>query len=474
MPQALTIQKMLGTRLDLLLLPDFIAIVLLVYVLLRVRGRRTDGVIGLWTVALFLILVEGASRIVYEMHTARAVHLVAHALALDAYGAAGAIFLLSASHGLRRIPHGKLFLGLNVLPHLMLFTAYGLDLHAETLYWAIAGCGLLAGLFSPLLLQRASPLYFAFAAIWAPLLLCIHHGDYRNAAYICLFFLYGISALFFSRSLPQDSYGKVAVVAGFSMWALCFLSHPWIATAHREWLQAASHLWDMQKFIITVGLLLVLLDDQVRSNEWLALHDGLTGLPNRRLFEDRLQHALRNAERTRGRLAVFMLDLDGFKQINDTLGHDAGDLLLKGVSNNLQEALRRSDTLARLGGDEFTLIAADLDGAPGKRMESLDGPGTPGVSCAAATMPQVQRILAVMSQAAQVPVNLGNDHGGHTISVSASIGVVIYPDEATTAAALLKLADQRMYLNKRRQADRRPQISEPVCSALGMESVSSG
>lgn len=455
---------------DLLLLPDFIAIAMLVYVLFRVRGQRNDSVIGMWVVALLLILLEGASRIVYEMHTTLAVHLAAHALALDAYGAAGAVFLLSASQGLRRMPRGRLVLCVNVLPHLLLFTAYGLDLHTHPLYLAIGVSGLLLGVLSPLLLQRLSPLYFSFALSWLPLLLCIRHSEYRTAAYICLFFLYGMSALFFSRSLPANNHGKVAVVGGFAIWALCFLSHPWIASSHPEWLQLASHLWDMQKFIITVGLLLVLLDDQVRSNEWLALHDGLTGLPNRRLFEDRLQHALRNAERTRSRLAVFMLDLNGFKQINDTLGHDAGDQLLKGISNNLQEALRRSDTLARLGGDEFMLIAAELDGAFGKRMEHTGAAGAPGISCAAAGMPQVQRILTVMSQATEKPVNLGEEHGDRTICVSASIGVVVYPDEATTAADLLKLADQRMYLSKR-HAKERSQVSEKVPSELEMESV---
>ena len=455
---------------DLLLLPDFIAIALLVYVLLRIRGPRRDGVIGLWSAALLLILLEAVSRIVYGMHTARVIHLAAHALALDAYGTAGALFLLSASHALRRVPRGSLFLCLNVLPHLMLFTAYGFESHVESLYWGIAACGMLAGLLSPLLLPNPSPLYFAFAGIWLPLLLCFRHGDYRSAAYICLFFLYGISALFFARSLPNRNHGKIAVVGGFSTWALCFLTHPWIATFRPQWLQLAGHLWDMQKFIITVGLLLVLLDDQVRSNEWLALHDGLTGLPNRRLFEDRLQHALLNAERTRSRLAIFMLDLDGFKQINDTLGHDAGDLLLKGISGNLLEALRRSDTLARLGGDEFTLIAADLDGSLGRRMEPFDGTGLPGIACAAAHMPQVQRILTVMAQAAEVPIDLGDAHGGRVIGVSASIGVVIYPDEATTAASLMKLADQRMYQSKRQAAARNP-LPDAACSDLEMESA---
>ena len=453
---------------NLLLLPDFIAITLLVFVLLRVRGKRQEGVLGLWAAGLLLILLECVARIVYEMHTIRSAHLVAHVIALNSYGLAASIFLLSASQALRRMPRGRMFLLVNVLPHLLLFTAYGLDLRQKAVYWTIAAAGLCAGVLSPILLLRITPLYGAFALIWTPLLICIHHGDYRSATYVGLFFLYGLSALFFAQSLPRASHGKIAVVAGFSMWALCFLTHPWIASSHPAWIEFASQLWNMQKFIITVGLLLVMLEEQVRSNEWLALHDGLTGLPNRRLFEDRLQHALLNAQRTRSRLALFTLDLDGFKQVNDTLGHDAGDILLKGVSANLLQSLRRSDTLARLGGDEFTLIAADLDGAPGNRVA---GSVLDGRACAASQLPQVQRILTAMAQGIELPVALGEIHGGRTVSVSASIGVAIYPDEGTTAEELMRLADQRMYKGKRQRAQAHKQTADEAHTDLDLQRV---
>ncbi|MGI4854896.1 MAG: diguanylate cyclase domain-containing protein [Janthinobacterium lividum] len=434
---------------NLLLLPDFIAMTLLVVVLLLVRGKRNDGVIGLWTAGLLLILLECASRIVYGMHTSHAVHLLSHTVALNAYGIAGALFLMSASQVLRRMPGGTLFLWSNVAPHLLLLTAYGLDVRQAWVYQSIAALGFLTGVVSTAWFRRSSPFYAAFALIWTPLLVSVLHRDYRTTTYLSLFFLFGLSALFFFQSLPRGSRGKIAVVAGFTMWALCFATHPWVAAFHPQWAEFVSQLWNMQKFVITVGLLLVMLEDQIRSNEWLALHDGLTGLPNRRLFEDRLQQALMQAQRTGGRLALFNLDLDGFKQVNDTLGHDAGDVLLKGISANLSMALRRTDTLARLGGDEFALIAEELDGLGATRQTAVAANEVHG---GALRLPQVQRILAALMQGVETPVQLGESYDGRLVQISASVGIAIYPDDAAEGPALIRLADQRMYAQKAKGA----------------------
>src|ERR1019366_6682793 len=105
---------------------------------------------------------------------------------------------------------------------------------------------------------------------------------------------------------------------------------------------------------------LVLLEEQTRRLEQEAMHDPLTGLPNRRLFDDRLLQAVSRADRTQLSAAVFIIDLDNFKIINDTLGHRAGDLVLARVGAMLRSKIRSSDTLARCGGDEFSIIVNDL------------------------------------------------------------------------------------------------------------------
>jgi diguanylate cyclase (GGDEF)-like protein/PAS domain S-box-containing protein len=150
--------------------------------------------------------------------------------------------------------------------------------------------------------------------------------------------------------------------------------------------------------------------------------DLLTGLPNRRLFKDRLQQAMLNAYRQQQQLALMFFDLDHFKYINDTLGHDAGDTLLIEATQRLQMCIRESDTLARPGGDEFTLIMADLH----------DPNGIDRVA---------QSILEVMSQ----PFMLKNE----SCYISISIGIAMYPDDANNADDLINKADQAMYAAKK-------------------------
>ena len=153
-----------------------------------------------------------------------------------------------------------------------------------------------------------------------------------------------------------------------------------------------------------------------------ALHDGLTGLPNRVLLHDRLNQALREAGRPKESVALLMLDLNRFKEINDTLGHHAGDLLLKIVADRLAEAVRDYDTVARLGGDEFAMVLPRV--ASPEHAKDIAG-----------------RIL----DALQTPADLD----GVVVDVSGSIGVSVYPRASTNATELLQHADIAMYTAKR-------------------------
>ena len=140
---------------------------------------------------------------------------------------------------------------------------------------------------------------------------------------------------------------------------LVFLFHSWVSN-HPGYDAIADEIWNLQKFLVTIGMLLVLLEQQVSTNEWHAFHDHLTGLPNHRLFDDRLTAAIQQSLLNKTRTALLMVDLDGFKLINDSHGHEVGDELLRHIGHNLRSAIRAPDTLARLGGDEFIIIATDL------------------------------------------------------------------------------------------------------------------
>jgi diguanylate cyclase (GGDEF)-like protein len=153
----------------------------------------------------------------------------------------------------------------------------------------------------------------------------------------------------------------------------------------------------------------------------MAQHDPLTGLPNRALFGDRLDHELARAKRQHGRFAMVFLDLDYFKPINDSLGHDVGDLVLQQVARQLKATVREADTVGRLGGDEFVVLMAQLSASEA-----------------------ILTLAEKLHQAVRQPFVVA----GHELSVSCSIGVAVYPENGTSAAALTKSADAAMYRAK--------------------------
>ncbi|MDX1376104.1 MAG: EAL domain-containing protein [Burkholderiales bacterium] len=155
--------------------------------------------------------------------------------------------------------------------------------------------------------------------------------------------------------------------------------------------------------------------------EYLAKRDALTGLPNRALLAERIQRAIVSAARSRGKIALLFVDLDQFRLVNDSLGHQAGDALLRAVAERLANTVRHEDMLARLGGDEFVLL--------------WDGIRTPADAAAAA-----QRVQATLAR----PFTID----GRTLSIGASIGISVYPSDAHDAATLLRNADAAMHAAK--------------------------
>jgi diguanylate cyclase (GGDEF)-like protein/PAS domain S-box-containing protein len=152
-----------------------------------------------------------------------------------------------------------------------------------------------------------------------------------------------------------------------------------------------------------------------------TLHDPLTGLPNRVLLHDRLAHAIDSARRSASPVSVLYIDLDHFKAVNDSFGHDFADILLQKTARRMQQTMRASDTLGRLGGDEFAAVLPQTD-APG---------------------------ATVMVAKLKDELGTSFEIVGHTINIGASIGIAVYPVHGQDAATVLRRADIAMYANKR-------------------------
>ncbi|MCR4304375.1 MAG: EAL domain-containing protein [Gallionella sp.] len=152
-----------------------------------------------------------------------------------------------------------------------------------------------------------------------------------------------------------------------------------------------------------------------------ANFDALTGLPNRHMFHDRLAQEIKKADRDERKIALLFIDLDKFKEVNDTLGHSMGDIMLVETARRIGECIRETDTVARLGGDEFTVILSELDDSR-----------------------NVERVAENILQKLVEPYHLADE----VAYVSASIGITLYPDDATQIEHLLKNADQAMYAAK--------------------------
>jgi diguanylate cyclase (GGDEF)-like protein/PAS domain S-box-containing protein len=225
---------------------------------------------------------------------------------------------------------------------------------------------------------------------------------------------------------PEFQRGSAAADAGLH----CAFAFPVMAGGERlgvmEFFSRSIKQPDPELLAVTrslgsqIGQFMVRKDAEERLR-FVATHDALTGLPNRVMFAQRLEHALAQAQRHRRRLAVLFLDLDRFKVINDTLGHEFGDALLREAARRLSQSLRSSDTVARLGGDEFVVLLEDV-------------PEPVYVATVA------QKIIKSVAE--------GYVLAGREYHVTASVGASTFPDDAADAATLLKNADISMYRAK--------------------------
>ena len=396
-------------------LPYLAAMVILIGILVALQRRQPRIAIGSWLIGLSFIL---ASLLVSSfMPVGGWFYVVPHVFRLCSDLLAGIVFMLYTGRPLSRSSRPSLLLLLNVLPLLALEVIYGLDIYHPRPYVIAAAAGIAACIILSIHLRRGWLFPTVQSALWIAIATFALHGNYRAAAYWGLGAVYTAAALRLWSRLRQATLGRLTVCISLLVWAASFFIHPWILFNPR-YFPVADLIWTMQKFFVTIGMLLVLLEDKVRENEYLAHHDSLTGLPNRRLMEQRLHSAI-----DLGPTSVVLIDLNGFKAVNDRYGHHAGDLLLHAIARRLLNLLGKGDTLARLGGDEFVIIT----------------PHNPA--------PLAEAIRAALSQ----PVKINDTDSAQ---VNASIGIATHPTTSITgltneiASQLLRLADHRMYLEK--------------------------
>ena len=406
------------------LIADIAALGALILLLVWLRRRHRDQRVGLWIAGLVLIFAETVAHLVTMIPGPW--HELSHALELTFYAIAAIVFIWGAFPARNGTSRQRLLLWASGPPLLFLLGlySYGVD-RPDLYYWTIA-VALGTGLWTILGLRLHRRYILLRVAIVSAMALCVRDGDLRLTVYLALAYAYALCAWSFWQTLPRGSIGRVVIVTGFSLWSLCFLTHSTVLH-HRYFLPLAEEVWSLQPFAVTLGMLLVMYEDQVDRNKHLALHDPLTSLPNRRLLEDRLRQAALQAQRTGSRVALLMLDLDGFKAINDSFGHGLGDALLAEIAGRLRHTLRSYNTLARVGGDEFAIVSPDLVPFPGQARFA------------------VEAIQANIQQTLAQPIELD----GRSFRVGCSIGAAIFPDDTTEIDRLQHLADLRMYENKR-------------------------
>ncbi len=406
-------------------IPSTAAMPILVALLLSLRRRHPKLAIRGWLLALGFIFVSqlawflGASSIHW-------VRLTAHTLIL--YGEILAALALACYRHTQDASYkiDFTFVALNSAPLLVFSAFYGYYVFSPWPYAITTGAGILILLGTTVwrkqnrlfALGGSISLFITGALAWK--------ADYRGAQYWLLFCIFAVAIGNLQATLPPKTLGRLAILASMSIWAVSFLVHPWVVSVPR-WRPFADEVWELQKFFLCVGLLLVLLEDQVVSTQWLALHDQLTNLPNRRLLDDWLEDAIAKARRNRSKLTVLLVDLNGFKAINDSHGHPIGDYVLCETARRMESQIYQQEMLARLGGDEFVIV-----------------------SPLAVSHETIHHLEMRLQQAIQEPILIQ----GKQLSVSGTFGAATYPydahdcDSKRIAPTLLRLSDQRMYRRK--------------------------
>jgi len=408
-------------------IPDLMAMPIMMGLLHSMRNRQQKLDTRSWLFALGFIFLAQVSLLLHgHSHLQLTLVLTGELLAGLAFAS-----YQGNSNSFREFD--LTYLAANGLGLLVLECLYGFGAQGPAPYLAaLAGCLVVLVLSTRWRGQevpRAALFGGGLALLAIPALL----GHVAMVAYGVLTGVYAYAAWNFRSRLPAKTVGKLAILISMTLLALCYATHPWVLQ-HLEYESLAEQLWRMQKYFVCVGMLLVLVENQAARNQYLAMHDQLTGIPNRRMLDTTLKGEIEWAQRGGGRLTLTMIDLNGFKQVNDTHGHLAGDHVLHEVAKRLRHHLRATELVARMGGDEFVVVTR-----------------------AAVSEDAVQALEVSLRKWIREPI----DWDGKRLWIDGSMGSAKFPDDVARwsddvaqdpaeklAGALLRIADMRMYAHK--------------------------
>jgi diguanylate cyclase (GGDEF)-like protein len=403
-------------------IPDLAAIALLTAAFASVSRRNPNRVSGIWLTGWIMIALHFAAFLFLLMPGFWG--QLAGFVGLSALVWAGLLFMWSSVPYRQEISSRRMFVVLGFANTLYI----ALLIASPIADWALIPAAILVGV-SPLLVavlalrSFTSPLRWFLVTLYCALASFLLFAQFKSgdggslALNGVLFTVYFGCCIHFGYAYRRSTAGSFITVAGFLAWASVFTVAPWFQ-AFLPNVHVESEVWNLPKYVVAVGMILLLLEDQIEHNRHLALHDHLTGLPNRRLYQDRLANSLERARRSGERTALLVVDLDRFKQVNDTMGHHIGDLVLQQVATLFSARVRRSDTVARTGGDEFSVILEE----PTSREDAI-------------------RVGEALKLSLNEPMHVGEKE----VRVGASIGIAIFPDDADEMEQLCVAADLRMY-----------------------------
>lgn len=408
------------------LIPDFLAIsgLVLVFGSLLRHSRLTR--LRSWLIGWVLILVHIVAQIVNSALPPGTVADAALAVSL-AMLLLTAITFIWAGNDRQSARLKDLYLMLLAsMPEVVFFGCAVYDVEATGPYLALTALGMLTTMWvfrgkheatgSVRRLGRA----LGVTVVYGVQAILVLRGsiDLALVWILCSYYL-GV-AHFFRYRAPRLTAGvaftTLSFVAWAAVWPVAYLLQTFLPAVHID-----NEVWNLPKFLVATGMIFTLLEEKMGQAEYASLHDALTDLPNRRMFVRELDAALTQARGSVRRVALLILDLDGFKEINDRYGHAMGDALLQAVAQRLHANMREGDILARMGGDEF---AAILTGVPHR-----------------AAVERIARKLATAMES-------GVECQGLRLFASVSVGLALSPDDGDDELQLYAIADRSMYEQK--------------------------